>query len=100
MLKLSRPNYYKVQKGQTIRCVADAFCVSEWKLAKENGLTEEICEGQILKIPAEYGNRYTVQVGDTKRLLCCSEENFRRWNGTDVFFIGMRIVLCTNKKEE
>ncbi len=100
MLKLSRPNYYKVQKGQTIRSVSDAFCVSEWKLVKENGLKEEIYEGQILKIPAECGNRYTVQAGDNKRLLCGSKENFKSWNGTDIFYIGMRIVLCGNKKEE
>ena len=67
--------------------------MSEWLLAKENDLTEEPNVGRILKIPKESGNAYIVQAGDTKALLCGSEENYRRKNGTDIFYIGMRVIL-------
>ena len=47
----------------------------------------------VLKIPEARGNEYFVQEGDTKALLCGSEENFRLKNGTDIFYIGMRIRI-------
>ncbi len=93
MLKIRDTAYYKVKRGQTLRAVSEAFFVAEGRLAELNGLHEELYEGQILKIPFERGNAYIVQSGDTKALLCGDEENFRRWNGTDSFFIGMRVVL-------
>lgn len=73
--------------------IAGYFSVSERLLAKENGLAETPFAGQILAIPAECGNAYTVQAGDTKALLCGSEEDFYRKNGTDVFYIGMRVRI-------
>ena len=85
--------YYRVKKGQTLEEIADYFSVSERLLAKENGLAETPFAGQILTIPTERGNAYTVQEGDTKALLCGSEENFYRKNGTDVFYIGMRVRI-------
>ena len=85
--------YYRVKKGQTLEEIAEYFSVSERLLVKENGLTEAPFAGQILTIPTERGNAYTVQEGDTKALLCGSEENFYRKNGTDVFYIGMRVRI-------
>lgn len=73
--------------------IAGVFSVSAWLLVKENGLTEQPFAGQILRIPSEVGNEYTVQAGDTKALLCGSEEEYRRKNGTDVFYIGMRVRI-------
>ena len=73
--------------------IAGYFSVSERLLAKENGLAETPFAGQILAIPTERGNAYTVQEGDTKALLCGSEEDFYRKNGTDVFYIGMRVRI-------
>ena len=67
--------------------------MSEWLLVKENGLTAPPKAGQILLIPKETGNRYIVREGDTKELLCGSEENYSRKNGTDVFYIGMRVII-------
>ena len=93
MLKTVRIQYYKVKEGQTLRQIAEAFSVSEWKLAKENALIQPPCMGQVLKIPNESGNAYIVREGDTKELLCGSEETFRTVNGTDVFYIGMRVIL-------
>ncbi len=93
MLKTERYDFYKVKRGQTLFEVAEYFSVSEWLLAKENGLTAPIFCGQILKIPQERGDRYVVKAGDTKELLCGSAENYARKNGTDVFYIGMRVIL-------
>ena len=73
--------------------IADYFSVSERLLAQKNGLTKAPFAGQILTIPTERGNAYTVQEGDTKALLCGSEENFYRKNGTDAFYIGMRVRI-------
>ena len=82
-----------MKTGQTVADIAKAFCVSERLLVKENGLTEEPKAGQILKIPQERGNSYTAKAGDTKTLLCGSDENYRRKNGTDILYIGMRVIL-------
>ncbi len=85
--------FYKVKQGQTVKQIAAAFCVSEWKLVKENNLTGEPNAGQILVIPKEKGNEYFVREGDTKTLLCGSESNFEQKNGTAVFYLGMRVIL-------
>ena len=93
MLKTEKRNYYQVKKGQTLREVADYFSVSEYLLVQENGLRGALWQGQILRIPKEKGNIYFVQEGDTKALLCGSEEGYKKKNGTDIFYIGMRVIL-------
>ena len=93
MLKLTIPDFYKVKHGQTLQQIAAAFCVAERVLAQENDLREPPFEGQILRIPKERGNAYTASFHDTKALLCGSDENFRKKNGTDILYAGMRVIL-------
>ena len=93
MLKIEDRQYYIVREGQTLREIADYFSVSEFLLAKENALCAPVWGGQILQIPKERGNVYFVQEGDTKTLLCGSEEGYLKGNGTSVFYIGMRVIL-------
>ena len=93
MLKTVQRQYYKVKEGQTLREVADYFCVAERLLVKENSLMGELFAGQILKIPAQKGNMYTVREGDTKELLCGSAKAFEEKNGTTDFYIGMKVIL-------
>lgn len=93
MLKTVNRVLYKVKEGQSLIEIAEYFSVSEYLLAKENGLTEAPKKGQILRIPDAQGNAYIVREGDSKTLLCGSEENFQKKNGTDVFYIGMRVIL-------
>ena len=93
MLKIERRKFYQVKAGQDLRAIAEHFSVSEWLLSKENGLEREPIIGTVLKIPEESGNAYIVQAGDRKELLCGSAENYRKKNGTDVFYIGMRVIL-------
>lgn len=93
MLKTKNQRYYKVKKEQTLPEISAYFSVAEYLLVKENGLTKPPFAGQVLRIPAERGNAYTVREGDTKELLCGSEENYFRKNGTDIFYIGMRVRI-------
>ncbi len=93
MLECVSWDFYKVKQGQTIKEIAAAFCVSEWKLVKENNLVHEVFAGQILAIPKQKGNVYFVQEGDTKTLLCGSESQFDEKNGTSVLYPGMRVIL-------
>ncbi len=92
-MKMEIRQYYQVKGGQTLRDIAEAFCVSERLLIQENRLQGEVFAGQILRIPAERGNSFTVQAGQNKSLLCGSEENYRKKNGTDILYIGMRVIL-------
>ena len=93
MLETMKGDLYKVKDGQALQEIAEYFSVSLFLLAKINGLTAEPKKGQVLRIPKERGNAYIVREGDTKALLCGSEENYRKRNGTDVFYIGMRVIL-------
>ena len=93
MLKTKREKYYRVKEGQTLQEIAEYFSVSPYLLAKRNGLEDMPAEGCLLEIPAERGDYYIVREGDSKLLLCGGAENYRRKNGTDVFYIGMRIIL-------
>ena len=93
MLKSVNCKYYQVKEGQTLAQIAQYFRVSPRLLAKENRLTAQPFAGQILAIPTERGNAYTVREGDTKALLCGSAENFEKRNGTQVFYLGMPVRI-------
>ena len=93
MLQLERKEYYRVKDGQTLQDVAKAYNVSARVLAQENGLKSEIRAGQILRVPLQRsGNAYTAREGESKALLCGSEENYKNKNG-DVLYPGMRVIL-------
>ena len=75
-----------------MRSLAKETGVTAFLIVRENGLEEEIYEGQVLSLPPRR-NGYTVCQGDTKSLLCGSAENYEKINGTDIFYIGMRVLL-------
>jgi LysM repeat protein len=93
MLNAEKRKFHIVKAEQTVEKIAEFYCVSAYLLAQENHLTGQPFVGQILKIPMQAGNAYFVKEGDTKALLCGSDENYARKNGTDVFYIGMRVIL-------
>ena len=93
MLQTCIPKLYKVKFGQTIKEIEYAFSTTPALLIYENQLTQEVYDGQILKIPCLGGNLYTAQAGEGKTLLCGSEENFERKNGTNILYPGMKVVL-------
>ncbi len=89
---MEEKEWYQVREGQTLRQIAQAFGVSAYVLARENGLQEEPSEGRLLHIPTARGNAYTAQEGDSKRLLCGSEGKFAQKNGEHLY-LGMRVIL-------
>jgi hypothetical protein len=93
MLKTKRVKYYRVKERQTVWEIAEYFSVSPYLLAKRNGLESEPPAGSILEIPMERGNCYVVREGNSKALLCGSAESYTKKNGTDIFYIGMRVIL-------
>ena len=93
MLKTENRTYYQVKKGQSLRQIAEYFSVAECLLVKINGLKEPPYPGRLLIIPQERGNAYFAREGDTKALLCGSEDNYLKKNGTDAFYIGMRVII-------
>ena len=93
MLRLEWKRFYKVKEGQSLAQIASAFCVSEFLLAKLNGLVEQPAAGCVLEIPSERGNAYRVRVGDSCELLCGSKENFERKNGAVALYPCMRVIL-------
>ena len=92
MLKTTRIKYHRVLSGQTLSQIAATYCTSEYALVKENHLQEEVTAGQILRLPPHVGNRYTVQAGEDKILLCGNKENYERKNGKHLY-PGKQIVL-------
>jgi hypothetical protein len=92
MLEIKIPRFYKVKSSQTLAQIARTFCVSEYALVKVNGLKQPPAEGELIEIPQERGNLYTVREGDTKTLLCGSDENYEKKNGA-ALYLGMRAVL-------
>ena len=93
MLNAEKRKFHIVRQGQSVQNIAEFYSVSAYLLVRENELKEQPFVGQILKVPSQTGNAYLVKAGDSKALLCGSEERFEEKNGTDVFYIGMRVIL-------
>ncbi len=93
MLKTKSAKYYQVKSGQSLEEIAAYFSVSPYLLAAQNRLRTPPFAGQLLEIPVERGNGYTVQEGDEKELLCGGKEGYLRRNGTEVFYVGMRVII-------
>ena len=87
------PNFYRVKSGQNLVRIAAAFSVPICLLARENCLTEEPCAGQVLKIPQNCGNIYSVNGGESRTLLCGSPENFLSRNGTTALFPAQKVYV-------
>ncbi|MDE6059844.1 MAG: LysM peptidoglycan-binding domain-containing protein [Clostridia bacterium] len=92
-LSICMPEFYRVKKGQTLREIAFTFGIPPRVLARENELSKEVYEGQVLRIPSCRGNLYTVRGGESKTLLCGSRENFEKRNGTKCLYPTQVIVL-------
>ncbi len=92
-LKLSVPLYYTAKKGQTLFDIADTFRIPVCLLARENALTEEPRAGQVLRLPQSCGNAYRVKGGESRTLLCGSEESFFARNGTRALYPSQRVYL-------
>lgn len=93
MLKLRAKKLHRVLEGQTLEQIAATYKIPARLLVKENGLTGEVYEGQILFLPERKGDLYTVQAGDDKRLLCGTEKNYENKNGTKILYPEMKVWI-------
>lgn len=91
MLKLSDDEYYRVKKGDSAAEIAIEHGCPLGLLCRINALKGEVEAGDIIIIPR--GILHTVEAGDGKKKLCGSEEKYREMNGTDCFFIGMKVFV-------
>lgn len=92
-LETEQKTYYRLKKGQTLADVAQFFGVPPRVLAALNSLGEEPQAGRVLQIPEERRNLYTVRGGESKALLCGSDETFEERNRTKYLYIGQTVWL-------
>lgn len=92
-LLLKDCHIYRVKKGQTLSDIAKTFSRPARLVAAVNGLTEEVREGELIVIPETEGNLYTVRGGESKALLCGSEERFAERNKTDCLYPTQTVLL-------
>ncbi len=92
-LELEQKTYYRLKKGQSLADVANAYGVPPRVLAAFNELKEEPREGRVLELPAERRNLYVVRGGESKAMLCGSDENFEERNRTKLLYIGQIVWL-------
>lgn len=93
MLKRYIPEFYPVKKNQTLEEIAEAFFLPPAVLVAANNLKERPKEGEVLYIPKPSGNLYSVQAGESKTLLCGSEENYEKKNKTTILYPGQKVFL-------
>ena len=93
MLKVKIPKYYIVKEGQTLKDISRVFGVAVGVLIRDNRLTEEVFAGQALYISEVRGNVYVAQAGDTKSLICGSEQQYFQRNGTHILYPEMQVIL-------
>ena len=92
-LSLKKPQLYRVKRGQTLEEIAEAFGVPPSLLIAKNSLSSAPESGQVLLIPQERGNLYTVRGGESKTLLSGSPQRFEEKNGTARLYIGQTVYL-------
>ena len=91
-LRLFRPVFYRVKRGQSLADCARAFGVTKRLLAAANRLTAEPHAGQVLFIPPS-GNLYRVRGGESRTLLCGSPARFLEKNATGRLYPGEEVML-------
>ena len=92
MLELENKKFHKVSYGETLEKISSVYCLPVREIVKENSLTGEVWTGQVLVLPEPKGNLYVAQAGESKRLLCGSEENYEKKNGK-VLYPGLKVWL-------
>ena len=92
-LLLEECEFYRVKKGQTLKDVAEAFSCPVRLIAAVNGLSEEVRAGEVILIPKAEGNLYAVRGGESKTLLCGSDESFSKKNGTNCLYPTQIVLL-------
>ena len=92
VLRLVRPAYFRLRRGQTLDLAARTFSLPPRVLAAANALDREPEEGQVLFLPAG-GNLYRVRGGETKKLLSGRDRSFEEKNYTKRLYPLQEVLL-------
>ena len=88
---------YKVQKGETLRTIAQKFKTTKELIININSLTKEILEGEYIVVEIIEGQEYIVEPYDTIESIAqkfsVSAQNIMIKNKIDFIFVGQKIYL-------
>lgn len=88
---------YKVQKGETLRTIAQKFKTTKELIININSLTKEILEGEYIVVEIIEGHEYIVEPYDTIESIAqkfsVSAQNIMIKNKIDFIFVGQKIYL-------
>ena len=89
--------FYRVCENDTVLTVAQKFHLPPGAIIKENGLTSEICEGDIIFIKNVCGNPYVVEPFDTAESVAkkfgVEKSELLEKNGVPYLFYGLTIWI-------
>jgi spore germination protein YaaH len=89
--------FYRVNKGETVQSVAKKFNVSPISIIKDNGLKEEIEQGDVLCICRGKQKIYFAGPTDTVSTIAekfsVSEEKIRIDNPVPYVFYGLGVII-------
>ncbi|MBR5900562.1 MAG: LysM peptidoglycan-binding domain-containing protein [Clostridia bacterium] len=89
--------YYSVKRGDTALKIAERFSIPVTVLIRDNALSAEVYEGQVLVVINRGGFLYTVRPEDTLKSIAKKfdkqESEIRVQNGLDYIFYGIKILL-------
>jgi len=91
--------FYRVGHGETLFLVSNKLSVPCFKIIRQNNLTREIEQGDLLYIEksSEKGRLYKVQPFDTLdsvcEKFCIDKQKLLEKNGVDYLFYGLIIEL-------
>ena len=89
--------FYRVNKGDGILSVAKQFGVPPTSLIKDNELSREVEEGDIIFIKGKSGTLYDVKPFDTvdsvEAKFGVSAEKIKSENGVDFLFYGLTVLI-------
>ncbi len=89
--------FYRVVKGDSIAALSSRFNLPQTVIIKDNNLSREITEGDVVFIRAAAGKTYRVQPFDTLERVAerfnVSAETLAKINGVDYLFYGLTLII-------
>lgn len=89
--------FYRVGKDDSVLSLAERFNALPTVIIKDNAISEEIKEGDVLFIEETDGKTYTVQPFDTFQSVGekfnVSPERIAEINGVPYLFYGLKIII-------
>ncbi|MBP5466286.1 MAG: LysM peptidoglycan-binding domain-containing protein [Clostridia bacterium] len=89
--------FYRVVKGDSIAALSSRFNLPQTLIIKDNNLSREVSEGDVVFIRAQAGRTYRVQPFDTVESVAArfnvDAETLAETNGVDYLFYGLTLII-------